>query len=287
MKKFPQIIIALGLLLLTLTACMTVTNAEGNPTPLVTQSQEAAREAQVLSLEIQVTPTRPAQVNAIVRGILGEACARLGETQMYYASNTFMITLLEISPSDRGCAQITTPFEQTIPLDTTGLPAGEYTVKANGVSAFFSLPADGTASLTPPVPVEPGQTKTFTSSLYGYQVSYPADWTIQINTSVPAGAGSNPEYITLTPNDGSSLPRIQVELLTGTPPMTGYENCDRNFVFHSLPACKISLPAGQNPATEIWVFQKDKANFYIAMQYEDEKSIQVFNDFMTSFQFTQ
>lgn len=282
MQKLSKITIALGLLLLTLTACLTVTSAKDNPTP-----QQAAREAQVLSLEIQVTPTRPAQVNAIVRGILGEACARLGETQMSYGSNTFMITLLEISPSDRSCAQITTPFEQTIPLDTSGLPAGEYTVKANGVSAVFNLPADGTGIVTPANPVEPGQTKTFTSSLYGYQVSYPADWTIQINTSVPAGAGSDPEYVTLTPNDGSNLPRIEIEVLTGAPPMTGYENCDRNFVFRSLPACKISQPVGQNPAAEIWVFQKDKANFFIAMQYEDEKSLQVFNDFMTSFQFTQ
>lgn len=287
MKKLNQITIALGLLVLTLTACLTVTSAKDTPTPQVTQSQETAREAQVVSLEIQFTTGDPVQVNAIVRGILGEACARLGETQVSYGSNTFMITLLQISPSDRGCEQIITPFEQTIPLDTTGLPAGEYTVKANGVSVVFSLPADGTGIVTPPAPAEPGQTKTFTSSLYGYQVSYPADWTIQINTSVPAGAGSDPEYVTLTPNAGSNLPRIQVEVLTGTPPMTGYENCDRNFVFRSLPACKISQPAGQNPAAEIFVFQKDKANFFIALQYEDKNSLQLFDDFMTSFQFTQ
>jgi len=82
------------------------------------------------------------------------------------------------------------------------------------------------------------------------------------------------------------LPRMEIEALTGVPPMTGFENCVPNFVFHDVPACKISLPAGQSPAGDVWVFQKGTAYFYIQLQYQDAGSMQVFNDIMTSFNFT-
>jgi hypothetical protein len=82
------------------------------------------------------------------------------------------------------------------------------------------------------------------------------------------------------------LPRVQIWALTGIPPMTGFENCVPNFVFHNLPACKMSLPAGQNPAEDIWVFQKGTAYFYIQLQYQEASSTQVFNDIITSFSFS-
>ena len=138
-----------------------------------------------------------------------------------------------------------------------------------------------------PIP-EAGKTRTFSSDTYHYLFSYPDDWKIQVNTAIPSGAGSNPEYITVTANDGSNLPQIAIEVLTDAPPMLGYENCDKNFIFHDLPACQISLPAGQNPATEIWIFQNGRANFYIAMAYQDaNSSMQQFNDFVFSFEFAQ
>lgn len=148
--------------------------------------------------------------------------------------------------------------------------------------AIIQLPAD-----VAPTP-EATQTKTFSSDTYHYQFSYPADWKIQVNTALPPGAGSNPEYVTVTVNDGSNLPQIAVEVLTDAPPMLGYEDCVKNFIFHDLPACQISLPAGQNPATELWIFQNGTANFYIAMAYQDpNSSMQQFNDFVSSFEFTQ
>ena len=123
--------------------------------------------------------------------------------------------------------------------------------------------------------------------MYGYKVSYSAGWSSNINTSVPAGAESDPEYVTFTLDAASNLPRIEIEVLTGVPPMSGYENCVKNFVFRTLPACQISQPAGQNPASEIWVFQNGSANYFIAMQYEATDSIQIFNDFLASFEFAQ
>ncbi len=293
MKKVLRFTSLLSLLILALSACVPASASVGVPTkapvptPQETQVQTTAREAQVKSVEIQTTKADPGQVNAIVRGNLTEACATMGDTQMRYANNTFMITLMVNSPNDRGCAQVITPFEQTIPLNTTDLPAGEYTVKANGVSAVFTLPIGEKPTAVATASGEAGQTKTYISKLYGYQVSYPADWTIQVNTSVPAGAGSNPEYVTLTTSDKRNLPQIDLWVLTGEPPMSGFENCEKNFVFRNLPACHLSVPAGQNPAAEVWIFQNGTANFFIRMNYQDTNSMQLFNDFLSSFEFTQ
>ncbi len=121
-----------GLLPLVLTACALAT-----PVPI--QAPITSHEAQVQSVDIQVMATNPPQVNAVVRGNLSESCATLAPTQVSYASNAFEIKVYAVSPTDRGCAQITTPFETTIALDTTDLPAGNYTVTANGVSAVFAL----------------------------------------------------------------------------------------------------------------------------------------------------
>ncbi len=130
------------------------------------------------------------------------------------------------------------------------------------------------------------QTKTFSSNIYHYKVSYPVNWTIQVSTADPAGAGSNPEYVTFTSNDPSGLPRIDIEVLTDAPPIVGFEKCDQNFVFRNIPACKIFLPAGQRAASEVWVFQNGTAHFFIGMQYQDSEPVQIFADFLMSFEFT-
>ena len=141
-----------SLIALVLTACAPAINPAlvPTPTPQVFQTQTVSRAAQVHGVEIQMTNTTPAQVNAVVRGHLTESCATLGESQVEYVSNIFQISVYALSAGDRGCVQTTTPFETIIALKTSELPAGTYTVIANGVSAAFTLPVENaTASPTP------------------------------------------------------------------------------------------------------------------------------------------
>lgn len=155
MKKVMQFTVLLSLMILALTACIRAegaTDVATTPpatTPQSMKTRIAIREAQVQSVEIQFMQTNPVQVNAVARGNLTEACATFAEPQLSFTTNTFMIKLLTVSPSDRGCLQVTTPFEQTIPLNTTDLPAGDYTVKVNGVSAVFTLPAGDNQTAVP------------------------------------------------------------------------------------------------------------------------------------------
>src|SRR5574341_1038980 len=153
-KMQSKAILLVSLIVLVLTACAPAINPTLVPTltPQVIQTQTVGREAQVHGVEIQMTNTAPAQVSAVVRGHLTESCAVLGDSQVEYASNTFLITVYVLSPADRGCVQTITPFETTIALDTSELPAGTYTVIANGVSAVFTLPENSATPISTAVP---------------------------------------------------------------------------------------------------------------------------------------
>ena len=138
------------LLAVVLAACSPAVPA---PLPTVMPSatsvpQPVSREAIVQSVDVQVASSTPVQVSAVVRGMLTESCASLGESRVAYASNTFRITVYALSPGDHGCLQTTTPFATTIALDTKDLPAGSYSVIVNGVSAVFTLPVE-TATPSP------------------------------------------------------------------------------------------------------------------------------------------
>jgi hypothetical protein len=164
--------------LIALVACVPAINLTIVPTstPQPIQTQMVSREAQVQSVEIQMTNTTPVQVNAVVRGNLTESCVTLGESQVQYVSNNFQIVVYANSPAEIGCVQATTPFETTIPLDIKDLPAGSYTVTANGASAVFTLPVENPT----PTP-EPTSVAAPTSSACIDTAAFVADVTIPDN----------------------------------------------------------------------------------------------------------
>ena len=195
-QNFLQTIALVTLVMLFLVACAPAINPTVVPTtapastPRVIQTQTANREAQVESVEIQILNTNPAQINAIVHGKLTESCATIGWNQVQYASNTFQIAVFVVSPTDRGCIQTITSFEATIVLNTTDLPAGNYTVIANGVSAVFTLPVE-TAIPSPlpttasnPVPTAaPGSPPCTDSAKFVADITIPDNMMVAPNTA--------------------------------------------------------------------------------------------------------
>ncbi len=82
------------------------------------------------------------QVSVVVQGSFPDSCTSLGEVTQTVEDNTISVTLTGDQPEGLMCAQALTPFEETIPLDVSGLPAGEYTVDVNGSTTTLVLPAD-------------------------------------------------------------------------------------------------------------------------------------------------
>lgn len=94
------------------------------------------------SLEIMILESFPVQVNVKIKGSVSDSCTTAGPIEQGRDGNTFLITVGATRPADAMCAQVITPFEQTITLDVAGLKAGTYAVEANGVTENFQLTAD-------------------------------------------------------------------------------------------------------------------------------------------------
>lgn len=170
----------------------------------------------------------------------------------------------------------------TAPSSSATLPAPTVTTAA----ATATLPAPtataSTATKVAPTATKPPATKTFTSSKHHYVVSYPANWTI--NVQAPGGAGTDPENVNLRP-ESANLPAVQIYALKGAPLIVGFENCKKNLLFRGVQACSLTLPKGQRPATQLLVFQKAESHYHVAGEYEVPEQLGVFDEIVRSFQF--
>jgi inhibitor of cysteine peptidase len=149
------------LLLLTLPACQTPgtpTLEEGTPTA----EPVTIGQANVESVEVQMLETFPVQINLLVKGNLPDGCTELDQINVVFeeASNTFDVDITTQRPADAMCTEALVPFEETIPLDVQGLPAGTYTVDVNGITEVFTLnvdnvlpPSEGDDTPLPSTPV--------------------------------------------------------------------------------------------------------------------------------------
>ena len=194
MKKYLQFKLLYSLMFIALSACLPISHAAGIPTsvpdttPQVSQPQPTVREAQVQSVEIQFSKTDPKQVNAIVRGNLNDSCTALESSQVSFGSGTYKIQLMAISPSDRGCVQITKPYEQTISLDTSMLTPGIYTVIVNDITTTFNFPEEKT---NPPISLQ--------------LVVQEADGSLQIaNLDIPLNPVARPTFNSFLPSGGGA-----------------------------------------------------------------------------------
>ena len=170
-KTFP-VVLLISMLVLALAACApalvsgSVTPA--SPATLAPTSAPAIREAQIDSVDVQLSKSMPLQANVVAHGHLTEACAQLSDIKQRYEPHEFQIAVLTTSPTDRGCAQVTTAFEKVIPLDVTNLPAGVYTVVVNGVRGSFRLASDNVPPVAPTATAPAAPTATVTGSINGW-----------------------------------------------------------------------------------------------------------------------
>jgi inhibitor of cysteine peptidase len=77
-----------------------------------------------------------------VRGNLPDGCTELDRVEQSVTDQEIHITLYTQRPPDAICTLALVPFERVIPIDTTGLATGTYTVDVNGVSETLTLEGD-------------------------------------------------------------------------------------------------------------------------------------------------
>jgi inhibitor of cysteine peptidase len=103
--------------------------------------------APVSSVEVLILESFPVQVRVVVSGGFSNGCWEMGDYAVGRNGNVFEVTLSAFGPApDMICTQVAPMFEEVIPLDVYGLPAGTYIVSANGVTSEFTLSIDNSVS---------------------------------------------------------------------------------------------------------------------------------------------
>jgi inhibitor of cysteine peptidase len=99
-------------------------------------------QAAVEAVEVVMLMSFPLQVHLHVTGYVGDPCTAIDEIQTARDGYTFEVLIKTTRDSQINCIQVIEPFEENIPLDVYGLPAGDYTVFVNGVKAEFTFNQD-------------------------------------------------------------------------------------------------------------------------------------------------
>ena len=89
---------------------------------------------------VTILESFPPQVQVTVRGNKSVPCVELLPEAISYSGNAFTVALAEsvLGPAE-SCIAVLDPFELSISLDVADLPAGDYNVSVNGVTANFQL----------------------------------------------------------------------------------------------------------------------------------------------------
>ena len=102
--------------------------------------------APVDEIDILILEIFPVQINVIASGNLPDPCTEISEVIKEREGDTFFVTI-KTYRSPGFCIQVLAPFEEIIPLEVYGLPAGTYTVDVNGVQDTFDLEVDNIISI--------------------------------------------------------------------------------------------------------------------------------------------
>jgi inhibitor of cysteine peptidase len=95
--------------------------------------------APVENVRVEVIGTNPVQAQATVVGYLPDGCTELGEMTQEWQGDTLVVTLTTRRPAGVACTTMITPFEEVIPLDTSGISTGTYTVQVNDLRATLTV----------------------------------------------------------------------------------------------------------------------------------------------------
>ena len=144
-----------ALLTLSLAACTSGAQpptSGGNLTPIITPATPASPTSTsgagqgatvyVDSIDLLTLESFPVQMRAIVKGNLPDTCTTITSASSERDGNAFKINFVTTRPADAVCAQMLTPFEQSVALDVAGLKLGTYTVTAGEVTETFDLAVD-------------------------------------------------------------------------------------------------------------------------------------------------
>jgi len=102
-------------------------------------------KAYIDTVDVLILESFPLQVMVNVKGNLPDGCTTIAESWAEQVDDTtFEVHIGTVRRAGGMCTQALVPFEENIPLDVAGLPAGTYTVKVYDQTAEFTFEQDNT-----------------------------------------------------------------------------------------------------------------------------------------------
>lgn len=124
----------------------TPVNNAANALPTKVASIDAGNTAGQIytdSMQINIQESFPLQANVVINGNLADGCTSIiGHKVTQPDDWTIVIQILTKRDGQGMCTQALVPFEETIPLEVNGLPAGTYTVKVYDLNDTFTFKQD-------------------------------------------------------------------------------------------------------------------------------------------------
>lgn len=129
---------------------------------------------------------------------------------------------------------------------------------------------------------------TYESSRHGFKFRYPANWKLTAEVAAP-GQNNDRETVTLfQPGYGVPGKFTRIFVYAGK---NGYvmrsPQCDSTPVIQGVTACRSSYYGPQSPPQELLTFEKGGSYFSMQLVYEQSSDIPVYNQVLTTFQFTR
>lgn len=227
-----------------------VSEEESAPTNTPESTEPIVGVATVDSIEVMILESFPVEINIKARGSLPNGCTMIEDVTIDRLGNVFDVGISTIQEPDQVCTQALVAFEETIPLDVAGLPAGSYQVNVNGRTGSFTLSVDNVAGAIPTESPDPTPTTEPESelALLGGRVWHDLcavalgeDDSITPSEGCVAQVSDDGfEANGLLEEDEPGIANVVVELGEGACPSTGFETAetdeDGDFVFVDLPA---------------------------------------------------
>ncbi len=116
------------------------TPAPGDPVPV--GGDGVFGEALVEEVSIVFLESFPLQVRVAASGYLPNPCSWVENVTVERIDQHFKVHIIWGANVGEVCIQVEEPFEENIPLEVYGLPAGEYTIDVNGVQTQFTFAQD-------------------------------------------------------------------------------------------------------------------------------------------------
>ncbi len=183
-KKIPFLVSLLLLAVILLAACQPSGQPSGGNDGSGGE-MVPGQEATVESLKVMILESFPVQVQAIVSGYFPDGCVQLDTIKVDQSGNDLILTINTLRPAgDVACTEALVPFEENVPLDVYGLPAGTYTVIAQDKTASFDLSVDNVPQ-EPPTEEIPSATVYLEKMTVNLMESFPVQVNVDLSGNLP------------------------------------------------------------------------------------------------------